>query len=81
MFTAKNNMALARAAQGNYSLPMVRMTQQERAMMLHTMAIAAIRKGDTNVGRTMLSEAIETHPQHFDEAVRALRALEGGGRG
>lgn len=81
MFTAKNNMALARAAQGNYSLPLVRMSQQERAMLLHTMAIAAIRKGDTNVGRTMLSEAIETHPQHFDEAVRALRALEGGGRG
>ncbi|MDD7971753.1 tetratricopeptide repeat protein [Roseinatronobacter alkalisoli] len=81
MFTAKNNMALARAAQGNYSLPLVRMSQQERAMLLHTMAIAAIRKGDTNVGRTMLSEAIETHPQHFEEAVRALRALEGGGRG
>ncbi|MBR3369934.1 MAG: tetratricopeptide repeat protein [Rhodobacteraceae bacterium] len=81
LFTAKNNMALARAAQGNYSLPLVRMSQQERAMLLHTMAIAAIRKGDTNVGRTMLSEAIDTHPQHFEEAVRALRALEGGGRG
>lgn len=78
MFTAKNNMALARAAQSNYSLPLVRMTQQERAMLLHTMAIAAIRKGDVNVGRTLLQEAIDTHPQHYDEAVRALRALEGG---
>ena len=77
MFTAKTNMALARAAQGNYSLPLVRMSQQERAMLLHTMAIAAIRKGDVNVGRTLLQEAIDTHPQHFDEAVRALRALEG----
>lgn len=77
LFTAKTNMALARAAQGNYSLPLVRMSQQERAMLLHTMAIAAIRKGDVNVGRTLLQEAIDTHPQHFDEAVRALRALEG----
>lgn len=81
MFTAKNNLALARAGQGNYRLPLVQMTQTERAMLLHTMAIAAIRRGDVNVGRTMLSEAIDTHPQHFDEAVRALRALEGQGRG
>lgn len=78
LFAAKTNMALARAAQGNYSLPLVRMTQQERAVLLHTMAIAAIRKGDVNVGRTLLQEAIDTHPQHFDEAVRALRALDGG---
>jgi Tfp pilus assembly protein PilF len=78
LFTAKTNMALARAAQGNYSLPLVRMSQQERAVLLHTMAIAAIRKGDTNVGRTLLQEAIDTHPRHYDEAVRALRALDGG---
>lgn len=78
LFTAKTNMALARAAQGNYSLPLVKMTQQERAMLLHTMGIAAIRKGDINVGRTLLQDAIETHPQHYEEAVRALRALEGG---
>lgn len=81
LFTAKNNLALARAGQGNYSLPLVQMTQIERAMLLHTMGIAAIRKGDINVGRTMLNEAIDTHPQHFEEAVRALRALETGGRG
>ncbi len=81
LFTAKNNLALARAGQGNYSLPLVRMTQQERAQLLYTMAIAAIRKGDTNVGRTLLQDAIETHPQHYEEAVRALRAIEGGGHG
>ena len=81
LFTAKNNLALARAGQGNYSLPVVRMTQQERAMLLYTMSIAAIRKGDETIGRTLLQEAIDTHPQHYDEAVRAMRALEGGGRG
>lgn len=81
LFTAKNNLALARAGQGNYSLPLVRMTQQERAKMLFTMAIAAIRKGDVTIGRTLLQDAIDTHPQHYDEAVRALRALESGGQG
>lgn len=81
LFTAKNNLALARAGQGNYNLPIVRMTQQERAMLLYTMAIAAIRKGDVTIGRTLLQEAIDTHPQHYDEAVRAMRALEGGGPG
>lgn len=81
MFTAKNNLALARAGQRNYRLPMVQMTQQERAVLLYTMAIAAIRQGDTTIGRTMLAEAIDTHPQHYEEAVRALRALESGGRG
>lgn len=81
LFTAKNNLALARAGQGNYNLPIVRMTQQERAMLLYTMSIAAIRKGDVTIGRTLLQEAIDTHPQHYDEAVRAMRALEGGGRG
>lgn len=79
LFTAKNNLALARAAQGNYTLPMVRMTQQERAILLYTMAIAAIRKNDVTIGRTLLAEAIDTHPQHYDEAVRALRTLDGAG--
>lgn len=78
LFTSKNNLALARAGQRNYRLPMVQMTQQERAMLLYTMAIAAIRQGDTTIGRTMLAEAIDTHPQHYEEAVRALRALESG---
>jgi tetratricopeptide (TPR) repeat protein len=45
LFTAKNNLVLARAAQGNYQLPLVRMTQVERAQLLHTAALAAIRQG------------------------------------
>lgn len=77
MFTAKNNLVLARGAQGNYDLPVVRMTQTERAQLLHTAALTAIRKGDVNIGRGLLQEAIETHPQHFEAAARSLRALEG----
>lgn len=76
LFTAKNNLVLARAAQGNYQLPLVRMTEAERAQLLHSAALAAIRQGETDVGRGLLAEAIETHPRHFEAAVRALNALE-----
>jgi tetratricopeptide (TPR) repeat protein len=76
LFTAKNNLVMARAAQGNYQMPLVRMSEIERAQLLHTAGLAAIRQGKTDVGRGLLAEAIETHPQHFEAAVRALDTLE-----
>ncbi|QFT59112.1 Tetratricopeptide repeat protein [Sulfitobacter sp. THAF37] len=77
LFTAKNNLILARAAQRDYTLPVVPMDQTERAQLLHTMALSAIKKGDVEIGKGLLQEAIDTHPQHFEAAVRSLRALEG----
>lgn len=76
LFTAKNNMVLARGAQRNYTLPVVPMVQTERAQLLHTLALSAIKQGDTETGKALLRDAIATHPQHFEAAVRALRALE-----
>ncbi|WP_299679672.1 tetratricopeptide repeat protein [uncultured Roseobacter sp.] len=76
LFTAKNNLVLARGAQGDYTLPVIPMDQTERAQLLHTMALSAIKQGDVTVGKTLLRDAIETHPQHFEPAVRALKALE-----
>lgn len=76
MFTAKNNLVLARAAQRRYELPLVDMTQVERAELLHTMALAAIRQGDVATGRGLLQEAIATHPQYFEAAANALAALQ-----
>lgn len=76
LFTAKNNLVLARGAQGNYNLPVMPMSQVEKAELLHTMALAAIKRGDVEIGKGLLKEAIDTHPQHFEAAVRALRALE-----
>lgn len=78
LFTAKNNLVLARGAQRNYSLPVVPMDQIERAQLLHTMALSAVKQGDVETGKGLLREAINTHPQHFEEAVRSLRALETG---
>lgn len=75
LFIAKNNLVLARAAQGNYHLPLVQMSQVERAQLLHTMALSAIKRGDVETGRGLLEEAIDTHPRHFAAAQRSLDAL------
>ncbi len=76
MFTAKNNLMMARGGQRKYDIPAISMSQIERARLLHTLALAAIKQGDISMGKTLLEEAVDTHPQHFDEAVRSLRALE-----
>lgn len=76
LFTAKNNLVLARAAQRNYTLPVVPMDQVEQAQLQYTMALSAIKQGDVAVGKSLLRDAIDTHPQHFEPAVRALDALE-----
>jgi Flp pilus assembly protein TadD len=79
MFTAKNNLVLARGARREYTLPIVEMTQTEKAMLLHTAALAAIKQGDVATGEALLRDAIETHPQYFEAAARSLDALSRNG--
>ncbi len=76
LFTAKNNLVLARGAQKNYNLPVIPSTQIERAQLLYTLGLSAIKQGDTAIGKGLLRDAIDTHPQHFEEASRSLAALE-----
>lgn len=76
LFTAKNNLVLARAAQRKYDLPVVQMTQIERAELLYSMGLAAIKQGDVTVGKGLLQQAVDTHPQHFEAAARSLAALD-----
>ena len=76
LFTAKNNLVMARGAQKKYSLPVIPASQVERAQLLYTLALSAIKQGDTAIGKGLLRDAIDTHPQHFEAAVRSLRALE-----
>jgi Tfp pilus assembly protein PilF len=78
LFTAKNNLILARGAQRKYDLPVIQMSQTERAQLLHTLALTAIKRGDVTVGKGLLQEAIDTHPQYFEAAQRALDALDAG---
>lgn len=79
LFTAKNNLILARGAQRSYTLPVIPMDQTERAQLLHTLALSAIKQGDVQTGKSLLRDAIDTHPQHFEAAVRSLRALDSTG--
>jgi len=76
LFTTKNNLVMARGAQRKYQLPVVQMTQAEKAELLYTLALTAIKQGDVNTGKELLRDAVETHPQHFETAARALAALE-----
>lgn len=76
MFTAKNNLVLARAAQRKYDLPIIDMTQEERAQLLYTAGLAAVKQGDIAQGKILLQQAIDTSPVHFEAAVRSLKALE-----
>ncbi len=76
MFTTKNNLVLARGAQRKYELPVIKMTQAERAQLLHTLALTAIKQGDVTVGKGLLQQAIDTSPQHFEAASNALAALD-----
>jgi Flp pilus assembly protein TadD len=76
LFTAKNNLVMARGAQRDYDLPVIPMTQEERAQLLYTLALTAIKQNDVTIGRGLLQEAVDSHPRHFEEAARALEALD-----
>ncbi|MCP5075109.1 MAG: tetratricopeptide repeat protein [Rhodobacteraceae bacterium] len=75
LFTAKNNLVLARAAQKKYTLPVIPMTEEEKAQLLYTAGLSAVKQGDKDIGRGLLQEAIDAHPRHFADAVRSLDAL------
>ncbi len=76
LFTSKNNLVLARGAQRKYDLPVIQMTQSERAELLYTMALTAVKQGDVSVGKGLLRESIDTNPQYFEAAQRSLDALD-----
>jgi Flp pilus assembly protein TadD len=76
LFTTKNNLVLARGAQRKYELPVIKMTQEERAQLLYTLALTAVKQGDVTVGKGLLQQAVDTSPQHFEAAVNSLAALD-----
>ena len=50
--------------------------EEEKAQLLYTAGLSAIKNGDKGAAAGLLEEAIDTHPRHFDAAVRSLEALE-----
>ncbi len=77
MFTAKNNLVMSRALQRKYELPVIAMTQDEKAKLLYTAGLSAVKQGDTTTGKRLLQQAVDTAPTYFEEAARSLAALEG----
>jgi len=75
MFSAKNNLAIARGLQGNYQLPIIPMTETEKAIILH--GLIALRKGERRIAKGLFAAAVDAHPQHYDSAATRLAALEG----
>jgi Flp pilus assembly protein TadD len=75
MYIAKTNLVLARGAQHKYDLPVIPMTQTERAHLLYNLALVAIKQGDVVIGKGLLKEAIDTNPEYFGQAQRSLDAL------
>lgn len=75
LFISKNNLVLARAARGNFDLPVIPMTEIERAQLLHTAGLSAAKQGQTARAQGLFEEAIDAHPRHFPEAVRSLEGL------
>ncbi|MBY8976338.1 tetratricopeptide repeat protein [Rhodobacteraceae bacterium NNCM2] len=77
LFTAKNNLAIARGLQGDYNLPLVPMTDEEKATILNNLGIIATRKGNIREARGLFAAAVDAHPQHYEAAADRLAALDG----
>ncbi|MEM6932875.1 MAG: tetratricopeptide repeat protein [Pseudomonadota bacterium] len=77
LFSAKNNLAISRGLQGEYSLPLVPMTDVERATILNNLGVIATRRGDVRQAKGLFAAAVDIHPQHYEGAADRLAALDG----
>jgi len=77
MFSAKNNLAIAYGLQRRYRVPLVTLTEEERAVILHNLGVIALRQGDRDIGRGLLEQSLATHPQYYAPAADKLAALSG----
>lgn len=76
LFSAKNNLAIVRGLQGIYQLPVVPMTETEKAIILNNLGVIALRRGQQKIAKGLFAAAVEAHPQHYGAAATRLAALE-----
>jgi Flp pilus assembly protein TadD len=76
VFSIKNNLAVARALQGEYRLPLVTVSEEERAQLLHNIGVIALRRGDVEEAKGLFTMAVATHPRFYPAAAEKLAALE-----
>lgn len=77
LFSAKNNLAISRGLQNNFELPIVPMTEKEKAIILNNLGLIAVRKGEMDIAKGLFAAAVASHPQHYTAAADRLAALEG----
>ncbi|QIE57219.1 tetratricopeptide repeat protein [Pikeienuella piscinae] len=75
LFNAKNNLAVSRALRGEYRLPLVAMSEEERAIVLHNIGVIALRRGDREQAKGLFTMAVAAHPRYYPEAAEKLAAL------
>lgn len=80
LFAAKNNLGLSFALKKEYRLPTVTMSEEERALILHNMAMVALRQGDREVAVSLLERAVAIHPRHWPPAADKLETLRKEGK-
>jgi Flp pilus assembly protein TadD len=76
LFSAKNNLAIVRGLQGEFTLPLVPLTDEEKAILMNNLGIIAMRKGEERVAKGLFAAAVQAHPRHYDAAADRLAALE-----
>ena len=76
LFEAKNNLALSYALQKQYRLPVISLTEEERAILLHNIALVALRQGDEKVALGLLQQSVKAHPRRWAPAADKLATLQ-----
>lgn len=76
LFNPKNNLVLVRGLEGDFSLPLVPMSDEERAVLLNNLGIIAMRQGEDRIARGLFAAAVDAHPKHYASAADKLAALE-----
>ena len=79
LFEAKNNLALTYALRKRYALPVMPLTEEERAILLHNIAMVALRQGDREVALNLLQQSVDIHPRRWAPAAEKLAALKAEG--
>lgn len=76
LFSAKNNLAISRALQGDFRLPIVPMTDSERATIQYNMGVIAQQNGELRIARGLYAAALQSHPRYYQAAADRLAHLD-----
>lgn len=77
LFGAKNNLAICNGLQRRYRLPVVTLTAEEKAVLLHNLGVIALRQGDRAMAESLFQQSLNAAPSYYAPAAEKLAALRG----